>query len=318
MWMLSSSEITASLELFEFTPGRKASVKVLKRLLPDYETALFFGKAMSMPYDTLRELFTKVFEVDVVQALFAEGGNHSTDLQGYIVDTVPPNVLSHAKRLNYVDDYSHATFLRSFWEELDVTVAQSIKEVAQKLAGVLEALPSKAGEMTFKHMAKLNKQRPTIGTYEAAVKHDLVPDVLVILDVSGSMGADTISKIAADVVNLGWTANAHLAIVSDTTKHWGPGAYTVADVLAAAEYGGTHYETLTPILNKVWGTVITIADYDSSADAARYIRQHATGRIGRVLDLSLVNRPTYLVECVGQLADEVQPLLIAGPYANLA
>jgi hypothetical protein len=34
------------------------------------------------------------------------------------------------------------------------------------------------------------------------------------------------------------------------------------------------------------------------------------GHIDEVIDVSLVNRPTYLAECVGQLADKVSPILI--------
>jgi hypothetical protein len=174
---------------------------------------------------------------------------------------------------------------------------------------VLDALPSKEGAMIFSHMAKLNRQRPTIGTYEAKVNHKPVPPVLVIMDVSGSMGEETVAAIAADVVALGWKSNASLAIVSDGCFYWEPGTFAVADVLARAEYSGTHYETLAPLFNQDWGTVITIADYDSSYSAGDVIR-NCSGRVGRVLDLSLVDRPTFLAEIVGQLADEVVPLLV--------
>jgi hypothetical protein len=33
-----------------------------------------------------------------------------------------------------------------------------------------------------------------------------------------------------------------------------------------------------------------------------------------VLDISLVNKPTFLAQCVGQLAADVQPLLIGSSY----
>jgi hypothetical protein len=36
-----------------------------------------------------------------------------------------------------------------------------------------------------------------------------------------------------------------------------------------------------------------------------------------VLDVSLVGRPTFLAECVGQLADEVRPILTAAAGASL-
>ena len=87
-----------------------------------------------------------------------------------------------------------------------------------------------------------------------------------------------------------------------------------ADVLAKAEYWGTHYEQLVPLFEKDWGTVVTIADYDS-APYAKQALSGCVGKVGTVLDISLVNRPTFLAECVGQLADEVKPLLVGpNPY----
>ena len=56
--------------------------------------------------------------------------------------------------------------------------------------------------------------------------------------------------------------------------------------------------------------VITIADYDSAAAAKTAIAK-CTGHIQQLLDISLVGRPTYLGEVVGQLADEIKPLLVA-------
>ena len=55
---------------------------------------------------------------------------------------------------------------------------------------------------------------------------------------------------------------------------------------------------------------VTIADYDSSLGAKQVLASRS-GRIGTVLDISLVGKPTFLSECVGQLADEVKPLLVA-------
>ena len=57
--------------------------------------------------------------------------------------------------------------------------------------------------------------------------------------------------------------------------------------------------------------MVTIADYDSAMSSYDAIKKTATGKVGTVLDISLVNRPTFLAECVGQLADEVRPLLVA-------
>ena len=101
-----------------------------------------------------------------------------------------------------------------------------------------------------------------------------------------------------------------MAIVSNNAFAWEPGAYDAEDILHAAEYQGTHYEQLIPLLQEDWGTVVTIADYDSSQWVKREIAQRCTGSVGKVVDISLVNQPTFLAECVGQLADEVQPILI--------
>jgi len=113
------------------------------------------------------------------------------------------------------------------------------------------------------------------------------------------------------VVSLAYLANAHLAIVSNTTTHWEPGNYDSTSVLAKAEFGGTHYETLEDLLQRDWGTVITVADYDSSISAADSIASKCRGSIDEVVDVSLVDRPTYLAEVVGQLAAKVTPVLIA-------
>ena len=58
------------------------------------------------------------------------------------------------------------------------------------------------------------------------------------------------------------------------------------------------------------GASVSIADYDS-AYIAKSVISNCTGHIGTVLDISLVNRSTFLAECVGQLADKVQPLMVA-------
>ena len=138
-----------------------------------------------------------------------------------------------------------------------------------------------------------------------------MPDVLVILDVSGSMSEGTIRTIVDDVVALSWKANAHLAIVSNDTFLWEPGSYDSDAVLAKAQYGGTHYETLAPLFdNRSWGTVVTIADYDSAYDARRVIAQ-TNGHVGTVLDISLVEQPTFLGECISTIAQNVKPLLVS-------
>lgn len=305
--MLSKQDL--GMEVIEFMPGRKASVTALRTLLPDVETALFFAKALDMNAQQLSALLAAVFQSSVMAAL--SSGNHSTELQSYIVDSIIPD-LDHGDRSVQVkfDDVPHGEILPHMWEAVELTVAASLKEVATKLSRVVDALPSKEGQMTFTHMAKLNRQRPTIGDFRAQIVHQRVSDNLLILDVSGSMTEHTVRAIVEDVVALSWKANAHLAIVSNTAKVWEPGTYNVQDILDAAEYGGTRYETLAPLFDRDWGTVITVADYDSARDARLSIAGRP-GKIAKVLDISLVNRTTFLAECVGQLAGSVEPLLLA-------
>lgn len=316
MKTLTSAELTASLELHEFVPGRKAQVRVLQRVLPDVETALFFAKALKMDYTHLRSLLSVVFKTTVLTALFGSGEAHSNELQDYLVETIPPDVYAEAGAYFTTDEVPHAEILPEAWDSLDVQVAQSIATVADKLSLVLDSLPSKLGAMTFSHMAKLNRSRPTIGTYQAVIGHAPMLPVLVILDDSGSMGEETVAAIAGDCVALGWKADAHFALVSNSCRYWAPGSYSVEDVLKRAEYSGTHYETLAPLFDQDWGTVVTIADYDSSPSAKAFMA-NVRGRVGRVLDLSLVDRPSYLAEVIGQLAGEVTPLLVASNSAHL-
>lgn len=169
--------------------------------------------------------------------------------------------------------------------------------------------------MVFSSMMRMNRNRPVIGDYRASIQHERQMQNLLILDVSGSMNSHTIRRIINDVIALSYTANAHMAVVSDTCTYWEPGTYSVDDVLAACEYSGTHYEKLKPLFkDRDWGTVITVADYDSSHGAKEALRK-CKGHIEQVIDISLVNRPTFLAECVGQLADQVTPILIgSGNY----
>ena len=303
---MTSQELRDSLTLFEIAPGKKASMQTLAHLLPDVETTLFFAKAYKMSAERLTNLLYHLFKTSLLSAM-REGG-HSEELQDYIVDIVPgilemvPDAFVQAPPKTELTD--------ALWESIDVTIAKSIQDVADNLGTVLDSLPGKTGHMVFKTMHTLNKRRPTIGDHKAQIHHARVPDELVIFDVSGSMSESTVRAIAPEVVALSWKANASLAIVSDTCRVWDPGTFTVADVLREAEYSGTHYETLLPLMRRDWGTVITIADYDSSPSAKEHLRDNAYGKIGQVLDLSLVNRPTYLAECVGQFADKVTPLLV--------
>ena len=294
-------------ELFDLGNNKKISVAALKRLLPDIETALFFGKVYKLDAYKLGQLLQLTHESNVLTALFE--GSHSVELQSYLVDVVP----DHIDVEPYIGspDAKDSEVLAQLFASAEVEVAESIAKVADTLAGTLNRLPSKEGQMLFKSMASLNHKRGTIGTFKASIQHQPVPDVLVILDVSGSMSEGTIRTIVDDVVALSWKANAHLAIVSNDTFLWEPGSYDSDAVLAKAQYGGTHYETLAPLFdNRSWGTVVTIADYDSAYEARRVIAK-TNGSVGTVLDISLVDRPTFLGECISTIAQNVKPLLVS-------
>ena len=83
----TTSEVRKDLTLFEFN-GRRASWAALKRHLPDVETALFFAKATKMPWSKANELVQGLFKSTVLEALTT--GQHSTDLQDYLVSEAPP------------------------------------------------------------------------------------------------------------------------------------------------------------------------------------------------------------------------------------
>lgn len=303
----TSLDVKTQLELFEFAPGRKAGWGTLQRLLPDVETALFFGRAYKMNYDRLSTLLFTLFRNSVTDAL--SEGSHSTTLQDYLVDVVPTDVLAQAKP-DWVAAPPPAQFLPQLWDSIDVVVASSIQAVADKIGSVIDALPSKQGVMVFQTMAQLNKKRPTIGVQRHGITHPRQTKNLFILDDSGSMTEPTIRAIIGDVIASAWKVNATLALVSSSCRVFEPQGYDVDSVMRQAEFGGTQYETLKPLLDQNWDVVTTIADYDSSLDAKRVVAR-ATGRIRKLLDLSLVNRPTFLAECVGQLANSVEPILVA-------
>lgn len=320
---MSSAELRHSLDIIEIKPGLRFSVATLRDLLPDVETLLFFGKVYELDYRQLSNLMSKVLTSDLAYELFA--GDHSTSLQDYLIDgyydeddvwhegivvDAPAN-----GNVTLSPDVPHGEILPEMWKSLEVEVAKSIKEVAAKLDSVVTMLPGKQGRMAFQSLMQLNARRPVIGDFKARIVHDPVKENLLILDVSGSMTEHTVRAIIDDVVAMSYMANAHMAIVSNSCFYWQPGSYSVDDVLASSQFGSTRYEKLAPLFDRDWGTVITIADYDSSLDAKRYIRDHATGHIDQVLDISLVDRPTFLAECVGQLATEVRPLLVGNsPY----
>lgn len=310
------SSTSADLRLIEVSPGRSVPVGILKEFLPDVETALFFGKAYDLPYHKLSELLVTVFDTnDTMQELLA--GDHSQELQDYMVETVPEDVWSVTQDQGYEADVPHAEILPEVWRDLEVTIAKSVADVAVKLEGVLDRLPGKTGAMVFKQLAGLNKQRPTLGQFNAHVHHKRQGKNLVVLDVSGSMTESTIRRIVDEVVALAYEAEASLAIVSDSAMLWDAGNFDSDIVLASAEFSGTHYEKLTPILDQDWDVVVSVADYDSSTSAKTWVGANAKGRIGEVLDISLVNRPTFLAEVLGTLADKVTPILIGSSHRVL-
>lgn len=308
----STSNSSNDMTLFEVKPDIYLSAGTLRRHLPTVELALFFAKVYQLDYTKLGQLLRMLFNTPVVQALTE--GSHSVELQDYLVETVPTEILAEMQQFTS-EPMPSSEVLVQLWKSLEVEVAKSIQEVANKLAGTLHLLPSKEGDMLFASMAKINRLRPTVGVYGAHIRHAPVPEVLVVLDVSGSMTEETIEAIIGDVVAMSYNANASLAVVSNSAFLWAPGGYSVKDVLAKAEYGGTHYEQLKPLFDQSWGTVITIADYDSSPSAMKTLA-NCKGRIGQVLDISLVSRTTFLAECVGQLAYEVRPLMLAQGIIN--
>jgi hypothetical protein len=297
----------------EVKPGLKFPVNTLRAMLPDAETVFFFGKVYELDHVQLSQLlYTVMPGTTLVQALST--GDHSTTLQGYLDEMVDDIYGVEEGDITYDPDVPTGEILPEVWKSMEVEVAQSIKDVATKLGEVVGMLPGKTGEMHFRSMMAMNAKRPTIGDYRAQIHHARQQQNLLILDVSGSMTAGTVRTIVNDVVALAYEANAHLAIVSDTVTHWEPGNYDADSVLNKAEFSGTHYEQLAPLMDMDWGVVITVADYDSFVDARDALRRR-TGSIELVLDVSLVNRPTFLAECVGTRATEVRPILVApGPY----
>ena len=298
-----------STRVLEVKPGRTFPVSFLKSTLVDVETALFFAKLYKLNAEQTSTLVHSLFGGDVITALTAEGGTHSQELQDFIVGLGFEYLIEQGD-VQLVAGPPPATVLPELWDAAEITIAKAIEQVAEKLADVVGHMPGKEGQMLFKSMMTMNAKRPVIGDYKAYVHHKPACPNLVILDVSGSMSSETIRTIVDDVVALSWKANAHLAIVSNTTTFWEPGSFGSDAVLAAAEFGGTHYETLAELLNQDWGVVVTIADYDSSR-SSKEVLARCTGEIDTVLDISLVNRPSFLAECVGKRASEVRPLLIA-------
>lgn len=307
-----------------FTTGRSFPTQFLTDSIKDVETALFFAKVYSLaPQDVALVLKTCVPSL-VVEAFVNEADAHSTTLQDYLVDEflnedgeweIPD--AHYVITLNGGSKPPHAVLLPEMWKNLELVIAESIAKVAETITNTISHLPSKTGQMVFQNLAKVNARRPTLGDYRAGFMHTPTKKTLVVFDVSGSMSEPTVRTIVDDVVALAYEAEASLAIVSNTTTLFEAGSFTSDMVLDAAEFGGTRYETLVPLFkDESWDVVVTIADYDSSPAASVALRS-CSGRIGQLLDVSLVNRSTYLATCLTPLADEVRPLLVANSSVDL-
>ena len=306
---MKDAQLRASLDLVMIKRGLMFPRAVLQLLMPTIEVTLFVAKLYKLDASEVGHLLRQVHNSDVVQALTAEGGEHSTELQDYVLE-LGYEYLIESGAITFSNTPPQGEVLPELWKAAEVEIAASIQEVADKLKDVVGAMPGKQGEMVFKSLMMVNAKRPILGDYKAHIHHAPQRENLVVLDVSGSMTEGTIERIIEDVVALSFMANAHLAIVSNTTTHWQPGEYDTANVLAVAEYGGTHYETLAPLFDMDWGVVVCIADYDSSPAAKSALAQ-CRGSIEQVFDISLVSQPTYLAEVVGQLAEDVKPLMVA-------
>jgi hypothetical protein len=282
----------------------------LKDALPDVESALWFAKAFDFTAQERSELLGVLFgQHNVIDALVNEGAEHSTDLQDYLLELGYESQIEEGA-VRFGTTSPHGEILPEVWESLQITIADSIKEVCEALGGTIGRMPGKEGRMLVQSMMVMNAKRPTIGDFKARVQHESQVPNLWILDVSGSMTEGTVRSLVDEVVAGAYMANAHLAVVSDTATVWGPGEYDSTTVLQVAEFGGTHYETLVSLFDQDWGVVVTIADYDSSPSALSAFTK-AKGRVHEVFDISLVGEPTFLSEVIGSVADKVTPIMIA-------
>lgn len=297
-------------DLLEFESGIAFDIEFLRQSLTDVETALFFAKLYKLKLEELAELLRLLFPNDEVIAEFTKG-DHSYDLQGWDDGEGYENVL--VKFTNNPEQKLDATLLTALWEAAELMIADSIQDVGDKLGKYMNTLPTHEARMTFSILNLHNVVRNTVGDYRAVITRrgdERKLKVLVILDDSGSMTQETIETIAADVVALSYKANASLALVSNTCRVFRAGTFSVRDVLDAAEYMGTRYGALAPLFEEDWDEVITIADYDSWGSALQEFAG-ASGRVGRVTDVSLVGKQTFLSQCVGVIADEVRQVMIS-------
>jgi hypothetical protein len=313
--------IKGSYEVTTFTSGVSFPTKFLKDSITDVQTAMFVAKVYGLSPQDTSTLLHQTCPGPVVQALTNESLAHSMDLQDFLVEEFQDaNGDWYYPDLEFFDGVPgtakpvEAELLPEVWQSMELVIAESIEKVAETIKDTIGHLPGKTGEMVFQALAKMNKQRPTIGQYTAGIQHKPVGNVLVVFDVSGSMSENTVRTIVDDVVGLAYEANASLAIVSNSCTYWEPGGFSTQEVLDAAEYGGTHYETLAPLFDdRDWDIVISIADYDSSYSSMQVLAR-CQGTIGELFDVSLVNRSTFLAECLSPMAKQVKPLLIAANY----
>ena len=293
--------------LIEFN-GVRFPVGALRLALTDAAHAVMFSKFYKLDQSDLGRLFRTVLRTDAVEALAGQPWLHSEELQSYLVEIGYEFLVGEGEMIVDEGIADAMLVLPAVWEGLAIEVAKSIAEVAEKLKHVMGRMPANEGAMILKSMMVMNAKRPTIGAHQARIERKHEPPNLVVFDVSGSMSEETVETIVDEVVSLSWTANAALAIVSNHCTYWARGEASREAVLKAAEYGGTHYEELAPLFDDDWGTVITVADYDSSW-AAMEVLKKCKGSIGLLLDVSLVPRRTFLSECLAPLASESRQLL---------
>lgn len=303
----------SDLELIEVKPGSVYQISLLRKILKSPKWVIRFGALKQLDAVQLAALLRLLFpDSDLVSAILSEGGRHSGHLQSYIVALGYENLAYNAEVVPDGTDESAEDdeVLAELVERFETKVAAGLEDVLNELDDVLIHMPGKQGRMEIKRVMKLDRRMRKIGVAETVISHANKRENLVVFDDSGSMGEDTVLRIAAAVKNMANMANAHLVLVSNTARHWNPGEFNVSGIKAAAEYGGTHYETLAPYMERQWGTVVTIADWDSSWGAKEALAR-CKGSIELLLDISLVARPTFLAECLEPLAREVRPLLVA-------
>ena len=298
-------------------PGLETSAKLfftekfLRQNIKKFELAVFFADLYKLTNRQFSDLLDICGLDRTVWDALVEGG-HSTELQDYGLDLDEEfdiTVLQGTGQVAVKDDVA----LVALFEAAAVVIADSIQEVADALGNKLGSLPVGEAQMMFSALHSFNVKRNSIGDFKAGIYRDrskAKSKVLVILDDSGSVTPGTIEAIADDVVQLSYSVNASLALVSSTTRYFQAGTFNTQDVLAVAEYEGTQDETLAQVLSEDWDEVITIADYDSSPYAKQSLAANASCRIKKIWDIGLENQSSYLAECLSQFADEVSPIVI--------